>query len=59
MRSAVMRVSVNANKWKIPITPATTGGKGPREGLLGLIEFYANIVFEADEVTVNGLRTKS
>ena len=30
--------------------------KGPREAILALIENYTDIVFEADETTVQGLR---
>jgi hypothetical protein len=30
--------------------------KGPREALLALIENYIDVVFEVDEVTVQGLR---
>jgi len=30
--------------------------KGPRESILALIENYTEIVFEADEATVQGLR---
>jgi hypothetical protein len=30
--------------------------KGPREAMLALIESYTDVVFEADEVTVQGLR---
>ena len=30
--------------------------KGPREVMLGLMESYTDIVFELDEVTVQGLR---
>jgi hypothetical protein len=30
--------------------------KGPREAMLALIESYTDIVFELDEVTVQGLR---
>ena len=33
--------------------------KGPREAMLALIENYTDIVFEVDEVTVQGLRKKS
>ena len=33
--------------------------KGPREAMLALIENYIDVVFEADEVTVQGLRKKS
>jgi hypothetical protein len=31
--------------------------KGPREAMLALIESYNDIVFELDEVTVQGLRS--
>lgn len=31
--------------------------KGPREAMLGLIESYTDIVFELDDVTVQGLRS--
>lgn len=31
--------------------------QGPREAILALIENYADIVFEMDEVTVQGLRS--
>ena len=30
--------------------------KGPREAMLALIENYTDVVFEVDEVTVQGLR---
>lgn len=30
--------------------------KGPREAMLALIESYTDVVFEVDEVTVQGLR---
>jgi hypothetical protein len=30
--------------------------KGPREAMLALIENYTDIVFELDEVTMQGLR---
>jgi len=33
--------------------------QGPRERILALIENYADIVLEVDEVTVQGLRNKS
>ena len=33
--------------------------KGPREVMLALIENYIDIVFEVDEVTVQGLKKKS
>jgi len=33
--------------------------KGSREALLALIENYSDIVLEVDDVTVQGLRTKS
>jgi hypothetical protein len=32
--------------------------KGPREAMLALIESYTDVVFEVDEVTVQGLRTQ-
>jgi hypothetical protein len=32
--------------------------KGPREAMLALIESYTDVVFEADDVTVQGLRTQ-
>ncbi|HSJ88674.1 MAG TPA: NIPSNAP family protein [Anaerolineales bacterium] len=32
--------------------------KGPRESMLALIETYVDVVFESDEVTVQGLRKK-
>lgn len=33
--------------------------KGPREAMLAVIENYTDIVFELDEVTLQGLRKKS
>ena len=33
--------------------------KGPRESMLALIENYIDVVFEADEVTVQEMRKKS
>jgi hypothetical protein len=33
--------------------------KGPREAILALFENYTDIVFDADEVTVRGLRTST
>ena len=33
--------------------------RGPREAMLALIENYTDIVFELDEVTVQGLRRQS
>ena len=33
--------------------------KGPREAMLALIENYTDVVFEVDEVTVQGLRGNS
>ena len=33
--------------------------KGPREAMLALIENYVDVVFEVDEVTLQGLRKKS
>ena len=32
--------------------------QGPRESMLALIETYVDVVFESDEVTVQGLRKK-
>ena len=33
--------------------------KGPREAMLALIENYIDVVFEVDEITVQGLRKKN